>query len=200
MSSLTKEEMQEKLDTYRANREPGADNPIIGIGLMVVLFLGVAAAIFLSSWLVLFVATPIAWLFSYPVLFRIAMGKFPDTPGPPDIKTVLVNGHMDRQKASIWIRPSGIEVKSPNQTVKIPFEQITRCLWEDKTVDDHFMAGFSIDYHDETGPARLIFFEDGWFPVSHVKSHTKKIKDAHSAYFGANTLMKIGIVEMKEGI
>jgi hypothetical protein len=95
------------------------------------------------------------------------------------IKTNLLTAEWKQKPCTLTIRPAELVITSKGiPDIHIAMEQISALMFKDESVPDKAMAGFGIDYKDR-GPARLMFFNDGWFPVSKTRKAVEAIQAAH---------------------
>lgn len=175
-----------------------------GDGKMLVLFLlSLAGFIYLltQSWLWLLFA-PVYWFLTTMGSLYLVTGKIPQGTRAPMkelgivIKTTLLTVGGDRKACDVIVRESEIVVKSRGiADIHIAMERLTALMFEDKSTPEMSMAGFGIDYVDR-GPARLMFFNDSWFPVHNTRKAVSLIQNAHHAYFKGCDVAPLNFIDV----
>lgn len=145
-----------------------------------------------------------SWLWALPVYFYL-MFKLVDKEQkyeskietlPASINTHLVTVGHGMNPCILVVKEDCLLVTGNGYYTKIPMESIEQVLFENKSTKDLDMAGFSVDYRDSNGPARVMFWNDGnhcWNPVSKTRKHVSVIKNAHKAWYAGTTVPELDV-------
>lgn len=112
------------------------------------------------------------------------------------IRTFLLNHQCEQVPCKLTIRPSELVVTSSGiPDIHIAMERINTVMFEDKSTPKMSMAGFGIDYVDH-GPARLMFFNTGLFPVRKTRKTVEAIQTAHREWVKGSAVDALQVIDV----